>query len=158
VTGYCAITCQNYEGPGDACTFPEQCNPSTTVGCFTSEDGQLCRANKLSNGSICNAIEDSCASGICDATATGYRCIDGEAENEDCDDNPATTSTNLCGAGLYCDADDGQCKAQSGAGGTCADDDDVQCLNGACDEGGPWGADVCTDAPENAESVTCDGE
>lgn len=156
VTGYCNITCQNFEGVGDPCTSDLQCDPATTVGCFTSDDGTLCRAAKLPNDSICVGGQDSCASGVCDATPTGQRCIVGEQEGDDCDESAATTSVNLCAEGLYCDTDS-VCKTKGGAGATCEEDGSVMCLSGSCDPSAPWDEPMCTDAPESSDAVTCDG-
>ncbi len=159
VTGYCSLInqCTNFEGVDDPCNRHEECDPDDTVGCYTSNDGTLCRAALLPNGDACSTAEGSCNSGICDFTLSGYECMAGGGADDPCDDSTLTTDTFMCAPEFYCDPTDAVCLPKAGAGQDCMDDMSLQCLGMVCDETDPWGDPICTDAPESSTQVTCDG-
>jgi hypothetical protein len=167
--GYCDTggsgNCENFLAVGDACTLSKQCNPASSVGCYTSDDDndglideQVCRSALLPNSSKCIEAENSCASGVCDFDIFDgfYSCITGAQLNEACDNEPITLDTK-CAPGLYCHPEDATCEEKLGAGGVCEDNGADQCLSGVCDPDAPWDQDMCTDAPESPDTVTCDG-
>jgi hypothetical protein len=165
---YCDIggtgQCEIVVNANEACNADRECNPSTTMGCVTSDDGRVCRTGLLANGDVCAPGERNganwCASGICeDVSEDGIvnpECELGASENEECDEDDGTDDVGRCQRGLYCF--EGQCKLKSDAGGSCADDGALECNSGACDQ--IWEGDYCTDAvPVGAtDVVTCDGE
>ncbi len=161
---YCAGTCEVVLNNGQSCSADMQCNPSTTLGCITSDDGQECRNALLANGDVCVPGERSgnnwCASTICeDLSEDGINnpeCQPGALAGAACDESNATDDVPRCAAGLYC-LDD-VCKTQLDSGGDCEDDGGQQCLNGACSP--IWEGEYCTDAtPTGVEGVvTCDGQ
>jgi len=159
-TGQCEIVVNANE----ACAADRECNPSTTMGCVTSDDGRLCRTNLLGNGDVCAPGERGgsnwCASGICEDTSeddlANPECELGASENQECDEDDGTDDVGRCARGLYCF--EGACKLKSDAGGSCGDDGALECNNSSCDQ--IWEGDYCTDAvPTGAtDVVTCDGE
>ncbi len=161
---YCAGVCTVVVNANQPCTSDIECNPSTTIGCITSDDGRLCRTALLGNGDVCAPGERQggnwCTSSVCeDVSEDGIanpECHLGASEGEECDESDATDDTARCAKGLYC-LDD-VCKVKSDAGGSCHDDAGLQCLNGSCDA--VWEGEYCTDAvPLGAtDVVTCDGE
>lgn len=156
--------CEIVINANDPCGADRECNPTTTLGCVTSDDGRVCRTNLLSNGDVCAPGERNganwCSSGICeDVSEDGIanpECRNGGSENEECDEDDGTDDTGRCGRGFYCF--EGSCKIKSESGESCNDDGALQCANGSCDE--IWETEMCTDAvPVGAEDVvTCDGE
>lgn len=165
---YCEIggsgQCEIVVNANDPCTADRECNPSTTLGCITSEDGRECRTTLLSNGDVCAPGERNggnwCASGVCeDASDDGIlnpECHVGASANEECDEDDSTDDVARCARGLYCL--EGTCKVKSESGESCEDDGALQCNNGACDQ--IWEGEYCSDAvPTGAtDVVTCDGE
>lgn len=162
---YCGGTCEIVLNNGQACVADLQCNPSTTVGCVTSDDGRVCRNGLLANADACVPGEREgganwCSSGICedltDDLVANPVCQPGAGEGDDCDESDATIDMPRCADGLYCQDD--VCKSESGAGGTCEDDGAQQCSNGLCTA--IWDSEYCTDAPPlgAADVTTCDGQ
>ena len=163
---YCAGVCTVVLNANQACTADVQCNPSTTIGCITSDSGRVCRTSLLANGDVCVPGENAtkatnwCASGVCeDTTDDGLpnpECHIGASEGQECDEDDGTVDVSRCASGLYCL--EGTCKLKSDAGGSCHDDAGLQCLNAQCDQ--IWEGEYCTDAvPVGAEDIaTCDGE
>lgn len=165
---YCEIggsgQCEIVVNANDPCGADRECNPSTTMGCVTSDDGRLCRTGLLSNGDVCAPGERSganwCASGVCedvsDDGVANPECRIGGSVDQECDESDATDDVGRCARGLYCF--EGQCKLKADAGESCADDGSLQCNNGACDQ--IWEGEYCTDGvPLGATDVaTCDGE
>lgn len=146
------------------CDGDHECNPSTTLGCMTSDNGRRCRTSLLDNGDDCvpgeNAGGNWCASGVCEDTSddgvNNPRCHAGADIGDACDASAATFDALRCAPGSYC-LDD-ECVAKEDAGGDCSDDGNAQCLGGVCDE--IWEGEYCTDAVplENIETAaTCDG-
>ncbi len=160
---YCAGVCTVVRNAMEVCTADFECNPSTTIGCITSENGRRCRTAQLLPGDVCTPGERDggtwCATGLCEDLASdgvaGPTCQIGAAVGAACDDNAATLGVPSCAVTSYCD--EGVCSAKADSGQDCSDDQAVQCLNGSCEE--IWSGEFCTDAPplidENA--VTCDG-
>ncbi len=165
---YCDIgstfTCRIVVNANQPCAADRECNPSTTIGCVTSDDGALCRTSLLANGDICapgqNAGGNWCASGICEDATDDFifnaECRLGASEGQECDEDDATFATPRCQKDLYCT--EGVCRAKSAAGGACDDDMALQCANASCAM--IWEGEYCTDAvPVDAAGVsTCDGE
>jgi hypothetical protein len=161
---YCAGVCTVVVNANQPCNADIECNPSTTIGCITSDDGRRCRTTLLGNGDVCAPGEKQgsnwCTSGVCeDVSEDGIanpECHLGADVGDACDESDATDDTPRCASGLYCDDD--VCKLKSDAGGTCHADQGLQCLNGQCDQ--VWEGDYCTDAvPTGAtDVVTCDGQ
>jgi hypothetical protein len=168
---YCDIggsgQCEIVVNANQPCSSDRECNPSTTIGCITSDDGQLCRTSQLGNGDVCvpgehaaNPTGNWCSTGVCeDATDDGEanpECRIGASEGQECDEDYATDDTPRCAQGLYCL--EGVCKVKSEAGGGCHDDQGLQCLNASCDQ--IWEGDYCTDGVPvgRTDIVTCDGE
>lgn len=161
---YCAGVCTVVLNANQDCTADIQCNPSTTLGCVTSDDGRQCRTALLGNGDVCAPGERAggnwCASGVCEDTSddgiANPECHSGASEGEECDESDATVDVSRCNLSLYC-LDD-VCKTKSDSGGSCHDDAGLQCLNSQCDS--IWEGEYCTDAvPVGAEDVvTCDGQ
>lgn len=146
------------------CTGDNQCNPSTTLGCMTSDDGRRCRTGLLDDGDACTPGENQggnwCASGVCedisDDGTYNPECHQGADIGEDCDDSALTFDALECRRGTYCLEE--VCAPKLDAGGDCSDDGDAQCLGGQCDA--IWEGEYCTDAvPVDAyeTSATCDG-
>ena len=165
---YCATfasgECEIVINAGNTCVADEECNTSTTIGCITSDDGQLCRTVQLDNGDACvpgeNLGGNWCESGVCeDVTDDGIanpECHDGAGPGEECDEFASTLDVHRCADGSFCHPDDEVCVLQLDAGGDCSDEGGQQCLNGQCSY--VWEDDYCTDAPYSAEVATCDGE
>jgi hypothetical protein len=146
------------------CTDTRQCNPSTTLGCMTGENGSRCRTALLPNGSPCVPGENDggtwCASGVCeditDDLEYNPECHPGAQVSQSCDDSPSTFDIRQCAQGLYCD--EGFCQAKLDAGGDCRDDGAEQCLNGMCTP--IWEGEYCSDAVAFEDidtAATCDG-
>ena len=165
---YCEIggsgQCEIVVNANQTCAADRECNPSTTIGCITSDDGRQCRTALLGNGDVCapgeRAGQNWCASGVCeDVSDDGIanpECRIGASEGQECDEDDGTDDVGRCARGLYCLEQ--VCKVKSDSGGDCHDDQGLQCLNGSCDQ--IWEGDYCTDAtPLGAtDVVTCDGE
>jgi hypothetical protein len=161
---YCAGVCTVDVNANQPCTSDIECNPSTTIGCITSDDGRRCRTAKLGNGDVCAPGENQggnwCTSSVCeDVSEDGIanpECHGGASAGEECDESDATDDVGRCAQGLYC-LDD-VCKTKSDSGGSCHDDAGLQCLNAQCDQ--VWEGEYCTDAvPVGAtDVVTCDGQ
>ncbi len=146
------------------CSNDRECNPTTTLGCMTSDDGTRCRTALLDDDDACTPGEHDggnwCRSGVCeDITDDGTpnpQCHPGAGVGDACDDSALTLDSLRCARGLYCDEE--ECAPQLDAGGDCGDDGPAQCLNGSCAE--IWEGDYCTDAvptEEVGEALTCDG-
>jgi hypothetical protein len=146
------------------CGGDNECNPNTTIGCITSDNGQRCRTALLDDGDDCVPGEHAggnwCASGVCeDITDDGVynpECHEGADVGDACDDSAATFDELECRRGTYCLED--ECVLKQDAGGDCSDDGNDQCLNGTCDS--IWEGDYCTDGVpvEDLETAaTCDG-
>ncbi len=160
---YCAGVCRVVKNAGETCAGDVECNPSTTVGCITNDDGRACRTAVLSDAERCvpgeNAGGNWCSSGLCENLAADASplpvCHAGAPEAAPCDADAATMDILQCAPSLYCD--EGQCRAKVGAGQDCSDDQGLQCLGGSCVE--VWQGEYCSDAPLLTEpgTVTCDG-
>lgn len=161
-TGQCELV-NNANAP---CTADRECNPNTTLGCMTSDDGSRCRTALLDNGDACVPGERAgtihgnwCRSGVCEDTSSDgiYNpvCHVGASVGQECDESDATDDVDRCAVGLYCH--EGVCKTKLDSGGDCEEDQGLQCLNGSCVQ--IWQGDYCTDAtPMGDLSVaTCDG-
>ena len=157
-TGECEIV----NNANELCAADRECNPSTTLGCMTSDDGARCRTALLENGDDCvpgeragTASGNWCESGVCedisDDALYNPVCHLGASVDEECDESDATVDVDRCAVGLYCFED--VCKAKLDS----EDDQGLQCLNGSCVE--IWQGDYCTDATPTADLsvVTCDG-
>lgn len=160
---FCAGVCRVVRNAMEVCTADFECNPSTTVGCITSEDGRRCRTAELFPGDVCTPGERDggtwCATGLCEDPASdgvaGPSCQIGAAVGVGCDEDPATLGVPSCAVTSYCD--EGACRAKADSGQDCSDDQALQCLNGSCEE--IWRGEFCTDAPPTIDvgAVTCDG-
>lgn len=146
------------------CDGDHECNPSTTLGCMTSDDGRRCRTSLLDNGDDCvpgeNEGDNWCASGVCEDTSddgmANPQCHAGASVGDACDASAATFDALRCAEGSYCL--DEECVAKVDAGGDCSEDGSAQCLGGTCDQ--IWEGDYCTDAvplEELETAATCDG-
>ncbi len=160
---YCAGVCQVVKNAGEVCAADIECNPSTTLGCITSDDGRLCRTSELATADVCVPGEREggnwCETGICEDLAADESpqpvCHAGAPRAAACDDDPSTRDILQCALPLYCD--DGICKPKVDSGQDCSDDQAVQCLNGACED--IWEGEYCSDAASSIDegAVTCDG-
>lgn len=160
---YCEGVCRVVKNAMEVCAADLECNPSTTIGCITSEDGRRCRTAELLPGDECAPGERDggtwCATGLCeDLTADGVAgptCQVGAAVGAGCDDDAATLGVPSCAVDSYCD--EGVCRAKADSGQDCSDDQALQCLNASCSE--IWRGEYCTDAPPtiDVDAVTCDG-
>jgi hypothetical protein len=146
------------------CTDDRECNPSTTLGCMTSDNGQRCRTSLLDNGDECVPGENGggnwCASGVCedltDDAVPNPECHAGADLGDACDDLAATFDELRCRPGTYCLEE--VCVLKEDAGGDCSDDGNEQCLNATCDT--IWEGEYCSDGVplEDLETAaTCDG-
>ena len=165
---YCEIggtgQCEIVVNANQACEGDRECNPSTTIGCITSNSGRVCRTALLGNGVQCVPGEHGggnwCLSGVCedvsDDAIANPMCRTGGGEDDECDENDGTIDVGRCARDLYCL--EGVCKSKSDAGGSCSDDGALQCENASCDD--IWEGEHCTDAVPvgAADVVTCDGE
>lgn len=165
---YCDIggtnQCEIVVNANQPCNADRECNPNTTIGCITSDDGRRCRTSPLANGDVCAPGEHAggnwCTSGVCEDSSddgvANAECRVGASEGQECDEDDGSFDTPRCKQGLYCM--DGMCKTKSDAGGSCHDDMGLQCANASCDM--IWEGEYCTDAvPTGATDVaTCDGE
>ena len=159
--------CEIVNNSNESCAADRECNPSTTLGCITSDDGQECRPALLSNGDVCVPGENSgsisgnwCASGVCEDTSDdgiyNPECHTGANVGEDCDEDDGTVDTDRCRRGTYCE--DEVCHEKLDSGGNCHDDGADECLNGNCV--GIWEGDYCSDLTPTGDLsvVTCDGQ
>lgn len=161
---YCAGTCEIVLNANEVCTGDFACNPSTTIGCITSDDGRRCRTNLLPLSDECTAGEKGgsnwCASGICEDLSedniSNFECVPGLGVDSPCDENNATVDDGRCSLDNYCF--EGFCKSKLDSGQVCEDDGAVQCLNLSCVS--IWDSEYCTDLPPVNEEdvVTCDGQ
>ncbi len=165
---YCDIAgsgdCEIVLNTNVVCTDDRQCNPSTTQGCMTSDNGRRCRASLLDDGDDCIPGENEggnwCASGVCeditDDATSNPECHVGADAGEACDASAATFDALECRPGTYC-LDD-VCVVKEEAGADCSDDGNAQCLGGVCDS--IWEGEYCTDAvpvDDIETAATCDG-
>ena len=160
---YCDGVCTVVRNSMELCTADFECNPSTTIGCITSEDGRRCRTAELLPGDECEPGERDggtwCATGLCEDLASdgiaGPTCQIGAAVGAACDEDPATLGVPSCAVTSYCD--EGTCRPKAESGQDCSDDQALQCLNGNCEE--IWSGEFCTDDPPTIEAsaATCDG-
>lgn len=160
---YCAGVCTVVKNAMEICAADFECNPSTTLGCMTSEDGRRCRTAELLPGDVCVPAERDgatwCVTGLCEDLASdgvsGPRCQVGAAVGAACDEDSATLGVPSCAVTSYCD--EGMCRAKADSGQDCSDDQALQCLNGTCEE--IWSGEFCTDAPPttDVDAITCDG-
>lgn len=168
---YCDLAvsgnCEVVANANALCAADRECNPSTTLGCMTSDDGQRCRTMMLDDGDDCTPGERAgsvtgnwCSSGVCeDITDDGLsnpECHGGADVGDECDSAAGTTDVHRCRVGTYCV--DSECRAKQPAGGDCEDDGAQQCLNGSCAD--VWQGDYCTDAAPLGDNTvaTCDGQ
>ena len=161
---YCAGTCEIVLNANEACPGDFACNPSTTIGCITSDSGTVCRNSLLDLGDVCVPGERNgdnwCASGICedlsDDAIVNFECVPGLTTGQPCDESDATVDEGRCNQDNYCF--EGFCKSKLDSGEVCEDDGGVSCANLSCVP--IWESEYCTDlTPVNEEDVvTCDGQ
>ena len=157
--------CEIVANANELCSSDAECNPSTTIGCITGDDGRRCRTTLLDNGDPCAPGENTesptgnwCESGVCEVREEGEgpECHNGASVGEECDETNATHDIHRCELGAYCMEE--ECRAKQPAGGDCSDDAGLQCLNGSCAQ--VWQDDYCTDATPLGDTsvITCDGQ
>ncbi len=173
---HCALattgTCTTNLAAMTACTDSYQCGPNS-AGCLNNGTaGFLCRNTKIAKGDPCGD-DASCVSGRCEFandTATETTCVDGAAEDADCDSVTGDGTAQRCGTGLLCfgetaELGSGTCIAQAAPGTACLDPEgdpsDAVCANGStCSD--PFNeGEICTDAAvpvvNGGTGIVCDG-